>query len=153
MGVGSIPPGKGNVDSIFRGIASPIFRLLFLEQSTETAETWGLLVKLHETSFGEERFLIVLLFSRGSPLVHECSANFRSLLSIFDGFRQKYHKSQISRSKFRFFFCYFEYISTFLVQNSVRRETCNFRTIMVDFHEYTLNMTSYHVTLAIDCYF
>ena len=31
-------------------------------------------------------FSIVLLFSRDSPFVHECSANFRSL---FDGFSSK----------------------------------------------------------------
>ena len=51
----------------------------------------------------KKEFSIVLLFSRDSPFVHECLANFRSLL--------------------------------------------------VDFHEYTLNMTSYHVTEAINGHF
>ena len=40
-------------------------------------------------------------------------------------------------------FCHFEYFSTFLVQNSVRGTTFNFRQIFVLFHEYTLNVTSY----------
>ena len=45
------------------------------------------------------------------------------------------------------------YLSTFLVQNFVRGTTFNFRPILADFHEYTLNMTSYHVTEAINDYF
>ena len=31
----------------------------------------------------KKEFSIVLLFSRGSPFVHECSANFRSLFAHF----------------------------------------------------------------------
>ena len=31
--------------------------------------------------------------------------------------------------------------------------TFNFRPILADFHEYTLNMASYHVTEAINGYF
>ena len=46
-------------------------------------ETAQLLVKLYETTSGENKFSIVLLFSRGSPFVHECSANFRSLFAHF----------------------------------------------------------------------
>ena len=51
------------------------------------------------------------------------------------------------------FFCHFEYFSTFLVQNSVQEATFNLRPILADFHEYTLDMTSYHVTVAIIGYF
>ena len=52
-------------------------------------------------------------------------------------------------------FCHFEYFSTFLVQNPVGGGgvTFNFWPILADFHEYTLNMTSYHVTEAINGYF
>ena len=50
-------------------------------------------------------------------------------------------------------FYHFGYFSTFLVQNFVRGATFNFRTILDDFHEYTLNMASYHVTEAINGYF
>ena len=43
---------------------------------------------------------IVLFFSRGSPSVHACSANFRSRFCPFlVGFHKKYPKSQIFRSK------------------------------------------------------
>ena len=47
----------------------------------------------------------------------------------------------------------FGYFSTLLVQNFVPGATFNFRTILADFHEYTLNMTSYHVTEEINGYF
>ena len=47
------------------------------------------------------------------------------------------------------FFCHFQYFSTFLVQNSVQKANFQFST---DFHKYTLNMTSYHVTEAINSY-
>ena len=43
-------------------------------------------------------------------------------------------------------FYHFGYFSTFLVQNFVREATFNFWTVLADFQEYTLNMTSYHVT-------
>ena len=50
-------------------------------------------------------------------------------------------------------FCHFEYFSTFLMQNSDCGATFNFRPILVDFHEHILNMTSYHLTEAINGYF
>ena len=50
-------------------------------------------------------------------------------------------------------FYHFGYFSTFLVQTFVRGATFNFRPILVDFHEHTLNMTSYHVIGAINGYF
>ena len=51
------------------------------------------------------------------------------------------------------FFYHFGYFSTFLAQNFVQGATFNFRTILADFHEYTLNMTSYQATEAINSYF
>ena len=50
-------------------------------------------------------------------------------------------------------FCHFEYFFIFLVQNSVQGATFNFRPILADFRECTLNMTSYHVTEALGGYF
>ena len=49
--------------------------------------------------------------------------------------------------------CHFKYLSTFLVETSVRGASFNFRSILADFHEYILNMTLYHVTEAINGYF
>ena len=64
-------------------------------------------------------FLIVLLFSRDSPFVHECSANFRSLFAHFCGFSSKPPEIALFSLKI-VIFCHFEHFSTFLVQNSVR---------------------------------
>ena len=52
-------------------------------------------------------------------------------------------------------FYHFGYFSTFLVQHFVGGggATFNFRTILADFHEHTLNTTSYHVTESINGYF
>ena len=50
-------------------------------------------------------------------------------------------------------FCHSEYVYSFLVQNFVRGATFNFRPILADFHEYTLNMASYHVIETVDSYF
>ena len=47
-------------------------------------------------------------------------------------------------------FYHFGYFSTFLVQNFVRGATFSFRPILADFHEFTLHLTSYHVTEAIN---
>ena len=105
----------------------------------------------YETSFGEKNS-IVLLFSRGSNFVHECSANFRLLLPIFYGFSSKLAGIGKFSLKIMIFY-HFGYFSTFLVQNFVRGGTFNFRTILTDFHGYTLNMTSYHVTEGINGYF
>ena len=91
-----------------------------------------------------KKILIVLLFSRGSPFVHECSANFRSHL----GFSSKLPGIANFLLKIVVFY-HFGYFSTFLVQNFVLRAIFNFRPILADFHEYTLNMTSYHLTEAI----
>ena len=91
---------------------------------------------------------IVLLFSRGIPFVHECSANCRTRFAHFDGFSSKL--PEIAKFSLKIvILCHFEYFSTFLVRNSVRGATFNFSA---DFHEYILNMT-YHVTEAIDGYF
>ena len=97
----------------------------------------------------KKKFLIVLLFSRGSPFVRECSANFRSFLPIFDGFSSKLPGIANFSLKIVIFY-HFAYFSAFLVQNFVRGTTFNFRPMLADFHEYTLNMTSYHVTEAIN---
>ena len=47
----------------------------------------------------------------------------------------------------------FYHFGYFSIQNFVRGATYNFRTILADLHEYTLNMTSYHVNEAINAYF
>ena len=73
-------------------------------------------------------------------------------LPIFDGFSSKLPGIENFSLKIVIFY-HFEYFSTFLVQHFVRGATFNFRPILADFHEYTLIMTSYHVTEAINGYF
>ena len=73
-------------------------------------------------------------------------------LSIFDGFSSKLPGIANFSLKIVIFY-HFGYFSTFLVQNFVLMATFNFRPILADFHEYTLDMTSYHVTEAINGYF
>ena len=96
---------------------------------------------------------IALLFSRGSPFVHGCSANFRSFFAHFLWFLSKLPEIANFSFKIVIFVILNTSLETFQVQNSVQRATFNFRPILADFHEYTLNMTSYHVTEAINGYF
>ena len=73
-------------------------------------------------------------------------------LPIFDGFSSKLAGIANFSLKIVIFY-HFGYFSTFLVQNFVWGATFNFRLILADFHEYTLNMTSYHVIEASNGYF
>ena len=97
---------------------------------------------------------IVLLFSRGSPFVHECSANFRSLFAHFLCFLIKTARNRNFSLKIVIFFSFWILLylsgSKFCPRGG---KTFNFRTILANFHEYTLNMMSYHVTEAINGYF
>ena len=74
-------------------------------------------------------------------------------LPIFYGFWSKLQVIAKFSLKIMIFFCHFEYFFTVLVQNSVLGATLNFQPILADVHEYTSNMTSYHVTEAINGYF
>ena len=88
-----------------RGLFAPlsVFHLLLQEQLAEATETWWILVKLYETSFGEKRIFSSSIVFTWQPFVHECSANFRSFfLPILMVFSQNYQKSQIFRYKFWF---------------------------------------------------
>ena len=97
----------------------------------------------------KKEFSIISLFSHGGPFVHECSAKFRSLFARFSWF---FVKTTRNREVFaqNCDFCLFEYFSTFLVQKFCPGGNFQFSA---DFHEYTLSMTSYHVTEAINGYF
>ena len=110
------------------------------------------LVKLYDTSFGDKIFSIVLLFSCDGPFVHECSANFRSLFVHFLLF---FFQITINRTFFAQNCDFFVILSTSLPFwcKILSGATFNFRPILVDFHEYTLNMTSFNVTEAINGYF
>ena len=83
------------------------------------------------------------LFTSARPI----SGHFHFLMVL----GQNCQKSQNFSLKL-WFFCHFEYFCSFLVQNSVRggggggESTFSFRPILADFHEYTLNITSYHVS-------
>ena len=81
----------------------------------------------------KKEFSIVLLFSRGTPFVHECSANFKSLfLSNFHCFSFKLPEITTFSLKI-VIFCHFQYFSTFLVQNSVRVTNFNDkRTVVIN---------------------
>ena len=86
-----------------------------------------------------------LLFMSDRPILGH-------FLPIFDGFSSKLPGIANFSLKTVIFY-HFGYFSTFLVQNFVQGATFNFQPILADFHEYTLNMTSYHVTEAINGYF
>ena len=58
----------------------------------------------------------------------------------------RYHKISSENCDF------FVIVNTFL-HFWCKKATFKFRPILADFHEYTLNMASYHVTEAIDGYF
>ena len=88
--------------------------------------------------------VISLLFMSARPILGH-------FLPIFDDISSKL--PEIAKFSLKIDFCYFEYFSTFLVQNSVWVATFNFRPILADFHECTSNMTSYHVIEAINGYF
>ena len=100
----------------------------------------------------KKEFSIVLLFSRDSPLFMSVWPNLGHFLATFV-FSSKL--LEIAKYSLKIvIFCHFEYFFTLLVQNSVRGATFNFRPILADFHEYTLDMTSCHdVTEAINGYF
>ena len=89
--------------------------------------------------------MAAILFMSARPI-------FGHFLPIFDGFSSKLPGIANFSLKIVIFY-HFGYFSIFLAQNFVRGATFNFRTILADFHEYTLNMTSYHVTEAINGYF
>ena len=100
----------------------------------------------------KKKFSIVLLFSRGSPFVHECSANFQSLFAHFLWFLIKTARNR------KFFSQNCDFLLFWILLYLSGSKFCpgatfNFRTILADFHEYTLHMTSYHVTEAINGYF
>ena len=84
--------------------------------------------------------VIALMFMTPQPILGH-------FLPIFYGFSSKL--LEIAKFSLKIvIFCHFEYLPTFLVQNSVQGATFNFLPILADFHEYTLNMTSYHLTEA-----
>ena len=101
----------------------------------------------------KKEFSIVLLFSRSSPFVHECSANFRSLFAHFLWFFVKTTRNRNFSLKKIVIFCHFEYFSTFLVQNSVGGGLSIFGHFWPILMSTPLNMTSYRVTEAINGYF
>ena len=109
-------------------------------------------MKLYETSFVEKKISIVLLFHVAAFLFMSARPILGHSLPIFDGFSSELPGIANFLLKIMIFY-HFGYLSTFLVQNFVRRATFNFQPILADFHEYTLNMTSYHVTEAINSYF
>ena len=90
--------------------------------------------------------MTALLFRSARPILGH-------FLPIFDGFSSKL--PDITKFSLKIvIFCHFEYFYTFLVQNSERGgATFKFWPILADFHKYTLNMASYHVTEAINGYF
>ena len=73
-------------------------------------------------------------------------------LLIFDCFSSKL--SGIANFSLKIvIFYHFEYFFYLSGSKFCPGATFNFRTILADFHEHTLNMTSYHVTEAINGYF
>ena len=82
-----------------------------------------------------------LLFMSARPILGDFQP-------IFYGFLSKL--SEIVKFSLKIMiFCNFEYFCSYLMQNSVwggGGATFNFQPILSDIHEYTLKMTSYHVT-------
>ena len=87
--------------------------------------------------------MITLLFMNTRPILGH-------FLFIFYSFSSKL--PEIAKFRQNCDFWSSGYISTFMVQNSVR-VTFNFRSILADFYDYALNMTSYHVTEANNDFF
>ena len=135
-------PWRGLFGPLWFSYASP----RVINRDCRNSVTFGQIRWL--TSF-DERKSIVLLFSYDSPFAHECSASFRSLFAYFYSLRQN---RQISQNFAEYYdFCHFEYFLTFLFAKLFwPGGTSNFQLILVDFHEYTLNTESYHVTEAVN---
>ena len=92
----------------------------------------------------KEEFSIVLLFSRGSSFVHECSANFRSRFGHFDSFSSKL--PEIASFSLKIVIVLSFSILLYLSGSKFcPRVNFRFSANFGRFHEYTLNMTSYHV--------
>ena len=102
--------------------------------------------------FGDKKFQLFYCFHVAALLFMSARPILGHFLPIFDGFSSKLPEIANFSLKIMIFF-HFGYFFTFLVQNFVRGATFNFRPILANFHEYTLNMTSYHVTEAINGYF
>ena len=100
----------------------------------------------------KKKISIVLLFHVAALLFMSARPILGHFLPILDGFSSELPGIANFSHKIMIFY-HFGYLSTFLVQNFVQGATFNFRPILADFHEYTLNMTSYHVTEAINGYF
>ena len=109
-------------------------------------------MKLYETSSGEKNFQLFYCFHVAALLFMSARPIFDHFLTIFYGFSSKLPGIANFSLKIVTFY-HFGYFSTFLGQNFVRGATFIFRTILADFHEYTVNMTSYYVTEAINGYF
>ena len=100
----------------------------------------------------KKEFSIVQLFSLGIPFVHECSANFRSLVAHFLWF---FVKTTRNRKVFTQNCDFFVILNTSLAfwLKILSGGNFQFSGNFGRFHEYTLNMTSCHVTEAINGYF
>ena len=103
-------------------------------------------MKLYETSFREKKFQLFYCFHVAALLFMSARPIFGHFLPIFEGLSSKLPGIANFSLKIVIFY-HFGYLSTFLVQNFVRGAT------LADFHEYTLNMTSYHVIEASNGYF
>ena len=88
------------------------------------------------------------MFSGENILFMSVRPTLGHVLPIFIVFCQNCQKSQFFAQN-----CDLFVIFTFLVQNTFREATFNFRPILADIPEYTFKMISYHVTEAINGYF
>ena len=101
----------------------------------------------------KKNFQLFYCFHVAALLFMSVRPIFGHFLPIFDGFSSKLPGIANFSLKIVIFLSF--WILLYLSgSNFVRGTTFNFRTILADFHaEYTLNMTSYHVTEAINGYF
>ena len=100
----------------------------------------------------KNNFQLFYYFHVAALLFMSARLSFGHLLPIFDGFSSKL--PGIANFSLRIvIFIILDTSLPFWLKILSGGATFNFRTILADFHEYTLNMTSYHMTEAINGYF
>ena len=117
-------------------------------------------MKLYETSFAEKNFQLFYCFYVAALLFMSPRPILGHFLLIFYCFSLRFLIKTARDRKFFAQNCDFLSFWTVIYLSGLKfcprdggGATFNFRIILADFHKYTLNMTSYHVTEAINGYF
>ena len=109
-------------------------------------------MKLYETSFGENKFQLFYCFHVAALLFISAQPILGHFLPIFDGFSSKLPGIANFSLKIVIFFIILDTSLPFCFK-ILSGDNFQFSVNFGRFSEYTLNMTSYHVTEAINGYF